>query len=221
MRTIVIGGQPGSIGGAIAAELSCRDHRVLKLSRGASHRLDLNWAEDEIGMAMRSAVDYLDGLDALVVCSGMGAAHGPGEADEDVVEAMFRVNCMGPLLAYWAVQQDLLRSHGQVLFLGSTMAQHGARGFGLYGGCKAFIEGFVRSEAKTWKRLRLNVLAPGWVETNMTADLKPELRAAAEEWMPMGRFLQPHEVANRALEILESGETGRVIEYLGEDLVEE
>jgi 3-oxoacyl-[acyl-carrier protein] reductase len=131
---------------------------------------------------------------------------------------MLRVNFTGRLAAYRAVRRELLRAKGSALFLSSSVAKYGAKGLGLYAASLGALEAWARCEHLTMSKggLRINVLSPGWVNSEMTADLRKDYREAAERWMPIGRFLDPEEVARKAIEILSSNVNGEVIEYLGD-----
>jgi 3-oxoacyl-[acyl-carrier protein] reductase len=70
-----------------------------------------------------------------------------------------------------------------------------------YGAAKAGILGFTRSVARevASRGIRVNAVCPGWIDTPMTQDLSPMLRAMAERQTPLGRFGAPREVADAVL----------------------
>jgi NAD(P)-dependent dehydrogenase (short-subunit alcohol dehydrogenase family) len=211
MRVLVIGGSSG-IGAAIVARLEADGHQVVALSRSAKHALDLSDTDENIERAVRDAIrswsggsDWPDSLDALIVSSGMGAYMGPLEHRVERLTQLFRVNTIGPIVAYRSALRALMRAQGRVIFVTSTVARRpGARDLGAYAATKAALHAFVMCEAKQLAPhgVAMNALAPGWVETPMTAEIKPAKRAAIEKAIPMGRMATPLEVAVFAVQML-------------------
>ncbi|HEU4423838.1 MAG TPA: SDR family oxidoreductase, partial [Pilimelia sp.] len=89
------------------------------------------------------------------------------------------------------------RRAGVVVNLSSVAGVHGHAGQGNYAAAKAGIIGFSRSLAKEVAPygVRVNVVAPGFIETDMTGVLPARLRAKALEAIPLRRYGQPAEVA--------------------------
>lgn len=219
-NVLVIGGTKG-IGGAIAESYRLTGDRVRDASRKGWFELDLSWDPTIIEQQMNAILlsIFPTGLDRLVLSAGMGA-YVNRYFDPDKLKDVFRVNVFGRILAYRQAYRFLGRSKGSALFIGSTVAKYGAKGLELYGAAMAANEGFVVSEAHRARRngVRVNVLSPGWVRTPMTDEMREDYKEAARRWMPIGRMLEPEEVAHKAREVLEGNGTGQVIPYLGEDL---
>lgn len=224
-RFLVIGGSKG-IGQAVVKTLR-KDYpeaEVMESSRSGANELDLAWQAPEVEGRVSALLLELcgpeGGLDGLVLSAGRGAYVRRYFAPQEMYD-LFRVNVYGRILAYRAAFRWLARGDGSAVFLGSTVAQEGAKGLELYGASLAANEGFVRSEAKRARRhgVRVNVLAPGWVNTEMTKEMREDYREAAAAWMPCGRMLEPEEVAVQVGDLLVSHETGNVVRYLGEDLI--
>lgn len=94
---------------------------------------------------------------------------------------------------------------------GSVVGLNGNAGQCVYSASKAGLEGFTRSLAKEVgsRQIRVNLLVPGFIHTDMTAGLKEQdmLRS-----IPLGRFGEPEEVAHAVLFLLESPYiTGQVL----------
>lgn len=217
MRCIIVGGSRG-IGRAIAARLSAQGHAVASMSR-ADQNLDLGWPDAKIHEAMDAEVGKLGGLDWLVLSGGMGAYLGMFEADSERVGKLMQTNFLGPLQVYRRALPALLKTKGKVLWIGSTVVTHGARGLAVYAATKATVDGFVRSEARGLARhgVAMNVLSPGWIATEMTAEIKPEIRQGIIRSIPLRRMGEAEEVAEMAVGILETSHflTGSVIEMTG------
>lgn len=222
-RVIVVGATKG-IGLAIAEALEAQDARVVRMARhDAEIPLDLAWDTAPIENAVQAAIQRLGGgLDALVLSAGMAAYLWPRTGGCDRAEEMVRVNFLGRMRAFLACGRALRESAGQALWIGSSVSHFGAPGLGAYAASLAACEAYVRCEARKWAKhgVALQVLAPGWTRTPMTADMKAGFQERAAAWMPCARFLEPHEVAKRALGMLADSKPGLVDVYLGEDLIE-
>ena len=84
--------------------------------------------------------------------------------------------------------------HGAIVNISSTAALHG--NWGLYCAAKAGILGLTRSVARevVTRGIRVNAIAPGWIDTEMTAPLEDN-RAQIAAQTPMGRFGEPDDIA--------------------------
>ncbi|XP_041790735.1 carbonyl reductase family member 4 isoform X1 [Chelmon rostratus] len=130
---------------------------------------------------------------------------------EDMV-ALLHTNLLGTMLTCRAALRSMLHTQGAAIVnIGSVVGLKGNAGQCVYSASKAGLEGFTRSLAKevASRSIRVNLLAPGFIRTDMTAGLKEEdgLRS-----IPLGRFGEPEEVAQAVLFLLESSYiTGQVL----------
>lgn len=92
----------------------------------------------------------------------------------------------------------LKRSEGSVVNVSSAAGVFGNAGQTNYSASKAGIHGLSRSLAKEVAKagIRVNVVAPGFIETDMTAELSPKVRDAARQLVPMRRFGTAEQVAD-------------------------
>jgi 3-oxoacyl-[acyl-carrier protein] reductase len=107
---------------------------------------------------------------------------------------------------------DLIKRPGSaVVNISSVAALTGSAGQSNYAAAKAGIIGFSRSLAREYGRLgvRINVVAPGYVESHMTARLPEAAKQKALKLIPMQRFGQPDEVAS-AVAFLLSEQAGYI-----------
>jgi 3-oxoacyl-[acyl-carrier protein] reductase len=97
---------------------------------------------------------------------------------------------------------------GCIVNMGSIMGTSGGGGVPAYSAAKAGILGFTRSLARELasRNIRVNAIAPGWIETAMTAPLAP-VRRLLEMQTPLGRLGSPDDIAFAAL-YLASDEAG-------------
>uniref|UniRef100_A0A8V0XZX3 3-ketoacyl-[acyl-carrier-protein] reductase beta subunit n=1 Tax=Gallus gallus TaxID=9031 RepID=A0A8V0XZX3_CHICK len=122
---------------------------------------------------------------------------------EDIV-SQIHTNLLGTMLTCKAAVKSMIHHQGgAIVNIGSVVGLKGNSGQSIYSASKAGIVGFSRSLAKevARKQIRVNVVAPGFIHTEMTAHLEEdELKKA----IPLGRFGDPHEVAQAVLFLLES-----------------
>lgn len=129
---------------------------------------------------------------------------------EDMVSVL-HTNLLGTMLTCRAALRSMLQAKdAAIVNIGSVVGLKGNAGQCLYSASKAGLEGFTRSLAKevASRKIRVNLLAPGFIRTDMTAGLSEDrLRS-----IPLGRFGEREEVAQAALFLLESPYvTGQVL----------
>ncbi|HET9943117.1 MAG TPA: 3-oxoacyl-[acyl-carrier-protein] reductase, partial [Terriglobia bacterium] len=112
------------------------------------------------------------------------------------------------------------QKRGSILNITSISGIIGMPGQLNYSSSKAGVIGFTKALAKELAKanVTVNALAPGFVETDMTAVLNPEYKTKALEQVPLGRFAKPEEMAEVALFLLSSKAsyiTGQVIQVDG------
>jgi len=120
-----------------------------------------------------------------------------------------------------AVQRQMLKQrHGSIINMGSVVGKEGNAGQSNYAASKAGIIGFSKSIAQELgsRNIRCNVIAPGFIATEMTAALDPEF---VEKWIkdiPLGRAGSTEDVANMALFLasdLSSYVSGQILNVCG------
>ncbi len=101
------------------------------------------------------------------------------------------------LMARYAVQSMLRGRYGRIVFVTSPAALHGFAGQASYGASKAGQIGLMRSLAKEVgrKKITVNCVSPGFIDTELLADLSEELRKHHLASVPAARFGTPAEVA--------------------------
>ena len=114
---------------------------------------------------------------------------------EDVVDA----NLTGAFRVARRATKGLLKlKRGRLIFIGSVVGGVGAAGQVNYSASKAGLLGMARSFARELgaRGITANVIAPGFVETDMTADLDQKRRDEIAKSVPLGRFCSAEEIAN-------------------------
>jgi len=119
----------------------------------------------------------------------------PDEDFSDVVDT----NLTGAFRVARRATKGLLKlKRGRLIFIGSVVALLGSAGQVNYAASKAGLVGMARSFARELgsRGITSNVIAPGFVETDMTADLDQKRRDEIAESIPLARFSNAQEIAN-------------------------
>jgi 3-oxoacyl-[acyl-carrier protein] reductase len=140
------------------------------------------------------------------------------EADWDLV---IKVNLKSVFNLTKAVQRIMIKQRsGSIINMSSVVGIEGNLGQSNYSASKAGIIGFSKSVAQELgsRNIRCNAIAPGFIETEMTARLPEEIRKEWIEDIPLKRAGTPDDVANTALYLasdLSDYVTGQVISVCG------
>jgi 3-oxoacyl-[acyl-carrier protein] reductase len=121
------------------------------------------------------------------------------EADWD---AVLDVNLKGTFLFTKAFTRLFFQQQsGRIINIASVVGLIGNAGQCNYGASKAGVIGFTKSAARELasRGITVNAIAPGFIETAMTAKLKPEMREALAKQIPLASLGQPEDVANAVL----------------------
>ena len=117
-------------------------------------------------------------------------------------DAVLNTNLKGAFLFTKAFSRALIKQRsGRIINVASVIGLIGNAGQSNYAASKAGLIGFTKSVARELasRGITANVLAPGFIETDMTAVLKDELRAGVLRQIPLGSFGQPEDVASAAV----------------------
>jgi 3-oxoacyl-[acyl-carrier protein] reductase len=155
----------------------------------------------------------LDRLDVLVNNAGQNLPGGRSEYEPDVFEETVAVNLFGAFRMATAAREHLANSAldggASVVNLGSMASYFGIEMVPGYGAAKAGVVQLTKTLAVAWAKhgIRVNAVAPGIVETKMTAPMMPfeQLTEPLLARTPMGRFATPDEIAPAVLFLASPG----------------
>ncbi|MCH2096091.1 MAG: 3-oxoacyl-ACP reductase FabG [Rhodobacteraceae bacterium] len=213
-RAVVTGGSRG-IGLEIAKALTQAGARVVITGRTAETLQQATAAiggdavsclsdvsrQEDVSQLVSQADAALGHVDILVNNAGVNPYYTRTERTSvEQWQHIIDVNLTGVFLCTRAFGQGMLaRQSGSIINITSVAAQTGLERAGAYCAAKAGVEGFARSVAKDWasQGVRVNNVAPGYVQTDLTAGLSANdrLRNAIEARTPAGRLAQPSEIA--------------------------
>ena len=160
---------------------------------------------DAIGSAVERAREAFGTLDAVVNNAGAAPFRAPvAETRIEGFEKYLRVNFLSAVYVLQAAASRLIESgRGCVLNVASVGGLAAAPGVGYYGAAKAALINLTKTLAVEWAEhgVRVNALAPGWIETEMNTRLReePALRDRMLGGIAMRRFGTPEEVASAAV----------------------
>ncbi len=152
--------------------------------------------------AANAAIDSLGGtLDGLAACAGVFLRRTALDTSIEEWNAVLDVNLRGSFIVAQAAGAAMRRAgSGSIVLVSSQIGEVGHPAAAAYAASKAGTNGLVRALALelAGAGVRVNAVAPGPVETAMTAEAMadPERSAALLAQVPMGRFGQPDEIAN-------------------------
>ena len=160
-------------------------------------------AIDRLGPAVR---DALGRLDVWVNNAGADILTGPGAGLSTVqkLDLLLAIDLRGTILASWTAARffDGQETGGAIINMSWDHVATGMRGINpqmfaaVKGGVAAFSRGLARSVAP---RVRVNVLAPGWIETSFGAGLDSGPYRSVADSTPLGRWGTPDDVAGAAV----------------------
>lgn len=119
-------------------------------------------------------------------------------SDEDF-EGVINANLTGAFRVSKRATKGLLKlKRGRLIFIGSVVGSVGAAGQVNYSASKSGLVGMARSYARELgsRGITANVVAPGFVETDMTATLDQKRREEISQQVPLGRFCSAQEIAD-------------------------
>jgi len=148
---------------------------------------------------VRVAVDAYGTVDVLVNNAGITRDRLLLRMSEADWDAVLDTNLKGAFHCTKAVQRILLRKrYGRIINIGSVVGLMGNAGQANYAAAKAGLIGFTKSLAKELgsRHITVNLVAPGFIETRLTAVLSEEVVQKVQAQIPLGRMGQPDDVAD-------------------------
>lgn len=183
-----------------AADAVVEEAKALGVSAVAV-KADVSKSE-EVESLVKEVLNHFDSIDILINNAGITRDNLIIRMTEEDFEKVIDTNLKGAFLCTKSVGKIMIKQKsGKIINMSSVVGIIGNAGQSNYAAAKAGLIGFTKSMAKELAKrgITVNAIAPGFIETDMTAEL-PE--KAKEEFMrnvPLGRSGKPEDVANAVL----------------------
>jgi 3-oxoacyl-[acyl-carrier protein] reductase len=215
-KTAAVTGGSKGIGRAVIGLFAEQGASVWYLSRTAASDHDLlskkaeeaggslRWIctdmtdESSIEQALETVISTDGGIDVLVNNAGITRDGLIMRMKREAWDEVINVNLTGTFIACRTVTRSMMKARkGTIINISSVVGITGNGGQTNYAASKAGIIGFSKSLARELasRGIRVNVIAPGFVDTQMTGSLKEEQREALTAQIPLGRIGDPLEIA--------------------------
>jgi len=177
--------------------------------------------EESVGTAIGEILSESDGLDILVNNAGITRDNLLFRMSAQEWNDVLSVNLTSAFLISKLVLRQMAKQRsGSVINVASIVGIIGNGGQTNYSASKAGLIGFTKSSSREVapRNVRVNAVAPGFINTKMTEALNEEQQNALKQQIPMGRIGEPEEVAKVVLFLasdLASYITGQVIQITG------
>jgi 3-oxoacyl-[acyl-carrier protein] reductase len=200
---LVTGGNRG-IGLAIAHSLKAHGHDVVVTYRSGQAPSGFKAVAMDVTSteSVDKAFEFIEeqwGIPEIIVANaGITKDTLVLRMSEAEFEEVINANLTGAFRTAKRATKGLLKlKRGRLIFIGSVVASVGAAGQVNYSASKAGLVGMARSFARELgsRGITVNVVAPGFVETDMTADLDDKRRGEIAAAVPLGRFCTADEIA--------------------------
>lgn len=204
MKTAIVTGGTRGIGEGVARMLAAADWHVIAASASEAERngfephpmIELRHVDVTDDASVAELFDGLDRLDGLVNCAGI--LRRVEEYDIEVFKTVLDVNLTGTMRCCLAAQDLLAASGGAIVNTASMLSTFGGPLVPAYSASKGGVAQLTKALAGGWAQngIRVNAIAPGWIETEMTQALRdePAREAGIMARTPLKRWGQPEDV---------------------------
>jgi 3-oxoacyl-[acyl-carrier protein] reductase len=153
---------------------------------------------DSLDAAFAAVEEHQGAVEVLVANAGITRDTLLLRMTDEDFDAVLQTNLVGAYRVARRASKGMLRlRRGRLIFISSVVATLGSAGQTNYAAAKAGLIGFARSAARELgsRGITANVVAPGFVETDMTKELAESRKDQILGQIPLGRFAAPREVA--------------------------
>ena len=203
-RTVLVTGGNRGIGYAIAREFVAQGHRVAVTARSGEGpegtltvRADVTDAAS-VDQAFSEIEAALGPVEVVVANAGITRDTLLMRMSEDEFTSVIDTNLTGAFRVVKRASKGMLKARfGRIVLISSVVGLFGGAGQVNYSSSKAGLVGMARSLTRELgaRNITANVVAPGFIETDMTDELPEAQQAEYKKSIPLGRYASPSEVA--------------------------
>ncbi|MFB7890919.1 3-oxoacyl-ACP reductase FabG [Microbacterium sp. NPDC056044] len=203
-RVVLVTGGNRGIGRAIAERFVAEGYKVAVTARSGEGpegtltvRADVTDAA-AVDAAFTEVENTLGPVEIVVANAGITKDTLLLRMTEDDFDSVVSTNLGGAFRVVKRASKGMLRARwGRVVLISSVVGLYGSAGQINYAASKSALVGFARSLTRELgaRGITANVVAPGFIETDMTAELSDDTQAEYKKNIPAGRFASPDEVA--------------------------
>jgi beta-ketoacyl ACP reductase len=203
-RSVLVTGGNRGIGLAIAQRLAADGHKVAVTHRGSGAPEGLFGVEcdvtdnDAVDRAFKAVEEHQGPVEVVVANAGVSADAFLIRMTEERFEKVIDANLTGAFRVVQRASRSMQRKRfGRLIFIGSVSGTWGIGNQANYAASKAGVIGMARSIARELSKANVtaNVVAPGYIDTDMTRALDERIQAGALEFIPAKRVGTAAEVA--------------------------
>ncbi len=219
-RAVIVSGGSRGLGRGIIEALLEREYRVATFSRSrgefiegmlASRPEQLYWEQidasdgERVKAFVKQVYKKFGGIHGLVNNAGINVDQLISMTSDEDIDRLLDINLKSALRLTRDVSRVMMtQKQGSIVTISSIIGQRGFKGSAVYAATKAALDGMTRAAARELgsKSIRVNSVAPGFLETDMTAEIPEAQRAQILRRTPLGRLGQVSEVAGLVLFLL-------------------
>lgn len=152
----------------------------------------------QVEAMVKQVIDRFGRIDILVNNAGITKDNLLMRMKEEEFDQVININLKGVFHCLKAVSRQMMRQKsGTIINITSVVGVLGNVGQANYVAAKAGVIGLTKTAARELapRGIRVNAVAPGFIETEMTADLKPEIREQMLQGIPLSTFGKPDDIA--------------------------
>lgn len=175
---------------------------------------------EQVSLVVKDALSQSGGFDILVNNAGITRDTLSFRMKKEQWDDVLRINLTSVFLICQIISNDMIKKRsGSIINMASIVGIHGGAGQVNYAASKGGLIAYSKSLAKEVgsRGVRVNAIAPGFIETDMTNAVNEELRKAWVENIPLKRAGKPEDVANAALFLASDLSTYVTAQVLGVD----
>jgi 3-oxoacyl-[acyl-carrier protein] reductase len=219
VKLVIVTGASKGLGLAISKKLIENNYKVVGISRSEGDFSELKANYPEKAFFYNYDFSETEGISGLVkrLVKDLGRPYGLinnaaighdgvlATMHESDIHQLIKTNVTSPiLLTKYVSRSMLLNQCGRIINVGSIIGSTGFNGLSVYGASKSALSGFTKSLAREVGKanVTVNTLAPGYMETAMTAGLQGEKLLSIKRRSPLGRLANVEDAAAAAVFLL-------------------